>query len=156
MDSKAKHKRTQGPANKQAEEQFRLLVESVREYAILMLDPEGLITTWNSGAERLKGYRADEIIGKHFSQFYTQEAIDRDHPAKELQLAISQGSHREQGWRVRKDGSLFWADVLITAVFDSDGALRGFAKVTRDLTEQKNTEDELRQMRDRAETASKL
>jgi PAS domain S-box-containing protein len=138
------------------DEQFRLLVDSVLEYAILMLNPDGYITTWNAGAERLKGYAAGEIIGHHFSKFYTQEAIDEDHPANELKLATVSGSHREQGWRVRKDGSLFWADVLITAVYDSNSTLKGFAKVTRDLTEQKKTEDQLRKARDQAEMASKL
>jgi len=145
------------------EKQFRLLIENVRDYAILWLDPTGHVATWNSGAQRLKGYTADEIIGQHFSRFYPQEAIDQDHPTKELEVARSDGRYHEEGWRVRKDGSQFWADVLISAVYDETGILCGFAKATRDLSERKRTEqellkanEELTAARDQAQAASKL
>lgn len=120
---------------------FKLLVSTVQEYAIFALDPEGRILTWNIGAQRLKGYRADEIIGEHFSRFYTPEDLARNHPAKELELAISQGKYEEEGWRIRKDGTRFWANVVITALKDETGKLRGFAKITRDLTERKRIEE---------------
>ena len=120
-----------------SEERFRLLVEGVLDYAIFMLDPGGHIISWNSGAERLKGWRAEEIIGQHFSVFYTPEDRDRDHPAHELEIAVREGRYEEEGWRVRKDGTRFWANVLITALFDKDGTLRGFGKVTRDTTERR-------------------
>ena len=126
------------------EQQLALLVTSTIDYAIFMLDPSGRIQTWNPGAQRLKGYRRDEILGEHFSIFYTQPDIDRDHPAEELRAAIADGSYSEEGWRVRKDGSTFWASVTITAV-RRDGELTGFAKVTRDLTERRAAEEELRQ-----------
>jgi PAS domain S-box-containing protein len=129
-------------ANEQLQ-QFRHLVSSVRDYAIFMLDPGGFIRTWNLGAERLKGYTEDEIVGQHFSRFYTQRDIDRAHPADELEIAAREGSYEEEGWRVRKDGSLFWASVLITAVRNEVGTLVGFAKVTRDLTERRRAEEEL-------------
>src|SRR3954468_1248992 len=99
-------------------EQLALLVESVQDYAIFMLDPDGVVVTWNRGAERIKGYRADEIIGRDFSAFYTPEALARDHPAHELEIATAEGRFEEEGWRVRKDGTLFWANVVITALFD--------------------------------------
>ena len=136
-------------ARRQAE-QFRLLIAGVKDYAIFMLDPEGCVATWNAGAERIKGYTADEIIGKHFSTFYPQEANDRGWPAEELRRATADGRLEDEGWRVRKDGSQFWANVVITALRDDTGTLRGFAKVTRDLTERKRAEDELEQrVRDR-------
>src|SRR5688500_363659 len=124
-----------------SEEGFRLLVESVQDYAIFMLDPLGRIVSWNAGAERLKGYRAEEIVGQHFSRFYPQRDIDRNHPAHELELAAAEGRYAEEGWRVRKDGTRFWANVVITRLMDETGQLRGFAKVTRDLTERKAAED---------------
>ena len=136
---------------RQSEENFRLLVGSVSDYAIFMLDPQGYITTWNLGAERLKGYSAGEILGRHFSIFYPQEAVDRGWPSHELEVAGATGRFEDEGWRVRKDGSLFWANVVITAIHDHQGALAGFAKVTRDLTERKMREEELRQGRDRLE-----
>lgn len=125
------------------DERFRLMVEGVRNYAIFMLDPGGRIATWNLGAERLKGYRADEIIGRHLSTFYTPDAVQVGHPDRELELAARDGSYTEEGWRVRKDGSLFWADVTITALRE-DGELVGYSKVTRDLTERKRREEALR------------
>jgi PAS domain S-box-containing protein len=130
------------PGNTRAE-QLALLVESVQDYAIFMLDPAGIVATWNRGAERIKGYRADEIIGRHFSAFYTPEAIARDHPAHELEVALDVGRFEEEGWRVRKDGSYFWANVVITALFDSDGTHVGFGKVTRDLTERRALQQDL-------------
>src|SRR5262245_35001804 len=118
-----------------SDDRFQLLVESVREYAIFMLDPQGRVKTWNPGAERFKGYRAEEIIGQHFSRFYPPEALARNLPAHELAMATKVGSHEDEGWRVRKDGTRFWANVVITALRDHDGKLIGFAKVTRDLTQ---------------------
>ena len=118
----------------QREKVFRLLVSGVKDYAIFMLNPEGNVLTWNEGAERIKGYKADEIIGKHFSIFYTKEAQKRGHPDHELELARANGRYEEEGWRLRKDGSLIWANVVITAIFDGE-RLVGFAKVTRDLTQ---------------------
>jgi PAS domain S-box-containing protein len=125
---------------RQSEERFRLLVEGVKDYAIFMLDPDGYITTWNLGAQRIKGYEAEEIIGEHFSIFYTDEDIERGHPDEELRIAAADGSYEEEGKRVRKDGSTFWANVVITALRDEDGDLRGFAKVTRDITERREAE----------------
>jgi PAS domain S-box-containing protein len=125
------------------ERQLALLVASVRDYAIFMLDPQGHIRSWNTGAQHLKGYQAEEIIGRHFSTFYTEADRARDHPKHELEIAVKEGRYEEEGWRVRKDGTMFWASVTITAVHDEDGQLTGFAKVTRDLTERKHAEDEL-------------
>jgi PAS domain S-box-containing protein len=129
-----------------SEERFRLMVEGVRDYAIFMLDPLGRVVTWNAGAERIKGYTADEIIGEHFSRFYPPDAIARDWPAEELRRAAADGRIEDEGWRLRKDGSRFWANVVITAMRDADGALRGFTKVTRDLTERREAEESARQL----------
>jgi PAS domain S-box-containing protein len=126
---------------KESEEIFRLLVQSVRDYAIFMLDPGGHIATWNDGAQRIKGYAPDEIIGKHFSQFYPEADVRAGKPERELMIARAEGSVEDEGWRIRKDGTRFWANVIITAVFDSRGELRGFTKVTRDMTERKRTEE---------------
>lgn len=123
-----------------SEERFRLIVQTVRDYAIFLLDPNGFIATWNAGAERINGYDADEIIGKHFSIFYPPEDRDWDKPAWELREAIRDGRFEDEGWRVRKDGSRFWANVIITALRDEEGHLVGFAKVTRDLTERRAAE----------------
>jgi PAS domain S-box-containing protein len=120
---------------------FRLLVESVKDYAIFILDPGGHVLTWNLGAERIKGYRADEIIGKHFSIFYPPEDIAEGKTERELEIATSTGRFEEEGWRVRKDGSHFWANVTITTLRNADGTLLGFAKVTRDLTERREAEE---------------
>ena len=119
---------------RQSEERFRLMVESVRDYAIFMLDPDGYVTSWNKGAELNKGYKADEIIGKHFSVFYPQEKLDARWPQHELEVAQREGRFEDEGWRLRKDGTRFWANVVITALHDADGRHRGFVKVTRDLT----------------------
>jgi PAS domain S-box-containing protein len=118
------------------------LIMGVKDYAILMLSPEGIVTTWNEGAERIKGYRAEEIVGYHYSKFYPPEAIAAGKPARELQIATEQGRFEEEAWRVRKDGSRFWANVVITALFDANGKLRGFGKVTRDISERKAVEAE--------------
>jgi PAS domain S-box-containing protein len=133
-------------ALRESEERLRLMVEGVQDYAIFMLDPEGCVKTWNVGAERLKGYKAEEIIGQHFSIFYPEEAIQSGHPAHELELAIQEGRYSEEGWRLRKDGTRFWASVVITALRDASGVLRGFGKVTRDMTERKQAEDEVLRM----------
>jgi PAS domain S-box-containing protein len=138
------HPDKQGANLQQSEERFRLLVESVRDYAIFMLDTDGIVLTWNAGAQRFKGYSADEIIGKHFSQFYPPDALARCLPEHELKVASEVGSFEDEGWRVRKDGSQFWANVVITAMRDSQGTLLGFAKVTRDLTERRGHEEALR------------
>ena len=131
---------------RQSEERFRLLVEGVQDYAIFMLDPEGRVASWNAGAERIKGYKADEIIGQHFSRFYPQEAIDRGWPEHELKVAGAEGRFEDEGWRVRKDGTQFWANVVITALHDEAGTFRGFSKVTRDLTERKRAEENARRL----------
>ncbi len=118
-------------------DQLRLLIHGTTEYAIFMLDSTGRITTWNPGAERLNGYRAEEIIGQHFSRFYPQEAIDKSWPDHELKVAGEKGRFEDEGWRVRKDGTQFWANVVITALRDEAGNLRGFSKITRDMTERR-------------------
>jgi PAS domain S-box-containing protein len=130
---------------RESEERFRLLVEGVKDYALFLLDPDGYVVSWNRGAERLKGYTADEIVGKHFSQFYSQEDMQRGLPAKGLAMARSAGRYETTGWRMRKDGSKFWANVLITALADETGRLYGFAKLTRDMTEQKLIQDRLQE-----------
>jgi PAS domain S-box-containing protein len=129
-----------------SEEIFRLLVDSVTDYAIFMLDPTGHVTTWNRGAQRIKGYSTEEILGQHFSIFYPLEAIARGWPSHELAVATAEGRFEDEGWRLRKDGSAFWANVIITVVYDK-GRHRGFSKVTRDLTEKKRWEGELQQAR---------
>jgi PAS domain S-box-containing protein len=120
-----------------SEERFRLLVESTRDYAIFMLDPQGRVATWNPGAQRIKGYAAHEIVGRHFSVFYPRDVVDAGWPAKELEVATAEGRFEDEGWRLRKDGSRFWANVVITALRDASGRLVGFSKITRDLTERR-------------------
>ena len=137
---------------REREERFRLMVSAVKDYAILMLDTQGRVVTWNEGAERIKGYRADEIVGQHFSCFYSREDRANDKPAKLLDTAAAKGRAEDEGWRVRKDGSAFWASVVITAVKDESGSLRGYSKVTRDLTQQKAAEAEIRQLNDDLES----
>jgi formate hydrogenlyase transcriptional activator len=128
-------------ALRQSEERLRSLVEEVKDYAIFMLDPTGRILSWNEGAQKIKGYAAEEIIGQHFSSFYTSEDIDRGKPNEELTFAAAEGRWEEEGWRLRNDGSRFWADVVITALHDKDGNLLGFTKVTRDITEGKRARE---------------
>jgi PAS domain S-box-containing protein len=132
-----------------SEERFRLIVDQVQDYAIFMLDPSGHVVTWNAGAQRLKGYSATEIVGRHFSTFYPAEANARQWPQRELEEATRLGRFEDEGWRVRKDGSMFWANVIITALRASDGALRGFSKVTRDLSERRRGELALRESEER-------
>ena len=128
-----------------SEERFRLLVSAVVEYAIFMLDLEGNVVTWNEGAARIKGYTADEIIGRHFSVFYTPEDRIQKKPARALKIATRDGMYKEEGWRVRKDGSRFFASVVITALHDEKGVLRGFGKVTRDITDRHEDEERARE-----------
>jgi PAS domain S-box-containing protein len=128
-------------AIKHGGEIYRLLVESVRDYAIFMLDPDGHVASWNRGAEKIKGYTPDEIIGQHFSVFYTPEDIASAKPARELKIAKRVGKFEEEGFRLRKDGSEFWASVVITAVRDNNGELVGFSKVTRDLSELRTAQE---------------
>ncbi|HYL56366.1 MAG TPA: PAS domain S-box protein, partial [Gemmatimonadales bacterium] len=137
-----------------SEERFRLLVGTVRDYAIYMLDPSGRVMSWNRGAEQIKGYTAEEIVGRHFSSFYPPEAIAAGTPERALATATEHGRFEEENWRVRKDGSRFWADVVITAVRDDQGKLLGFAKVTRDLTERKRTDELLRRHTAQLEVAN--
>ncbi|HEU4903912.1 MAG TPA: PAS domain S-box protein [Flavisolibacter sp.] len=134
---------------RQSEERYRLMVEGVKEYAIFMLDPTGHIMSWNDGAKRLKGYNANEIIGKHFSIFYTAEDLETKKPERELKIAVATGKYEEEGWRIRKNGSLFWANIVITALFNDQNKLIGFSKVTRDLTDRKDNEEHLRQSEER-------
>lgn len=138
------------------EEVFEHMVGSVKDYAIFKLNVVGIVQTWNRGAERIKGYRAEEIIGKHFSVFYGEEAKRRNHPDFELKEAGKNGSYSEEGWRIKKDGTQFWASVTITAIRDKHGKLAGFLKVTRDLTERKRFEQELEDARDEAILANQL
>ncbi len=128
----------------QSEEEFQKLVAGVRDYAVFLLDPEGYVRTWNAGAERIKGYRAEEIIGQHFTRFYPKEAVTSGWPAHELEVAQATGRFEDEGWRIRKDGSRFWASVVITALRDQSGEARGFLKITRDLTDRKQAEEKLR------------
>jgi PAS domain S-box-containing protein len=136
-------------ALRQSEERFHLLVEGVRDYAIFMLDPTGHILSWNSGAQLIKGYTSEEIIGQHFSIFYPIEDIRDRKPERVLRIVETEGRYEEEGWRVRKDGSRFWANILITALFDAQGQLRGFGKVTRDMTERKLAQEQREQLHER-------
>ncbi|MBW3672383.1 MAG: PAS domain-containing sensor histidine kinase, partial [Acidobacteria bacterium] len=152
---------TDNSARKQAEEKlrwteesFRLMVESVSDYAIVMLDPEGRVVSWNTGAQRIKGFQADEIVGRHFSVFYPPDAVAGGKPASDLALACASGRHEDEGWRIRKDGSLFWANIVFTAIRDHAGNLRGFAKLTRDLTERNKIEAALKDAKAVAEKAN--
>ena len=142
---------------RRSEERFRLFVEAVQDYAIFMLDPDGHIVSWNTGAQRLKGYFGAEIIGKHFSCFYPPEDLQAGKPGMELRVAAKEGRIEDEGWRVRKDGSRFWASVIITAIRDETGQLIGFGKVTRDFTERMQAQEALRQeIAERREAQRKL
>jgi PAS domain S-box-containing protein len=134
-------------ALRESEERFRLLVHGVLDYGIFMLDPTGHIISWNDGAERIKGYSEEEILGQHFSVFYPPEDIATDKPKRELAQAIQEGRLEDEGWRLRRDGTRFWANVVITALFDETGELRGFGKVTRDMTERRAAEQALTERR---------
>ncbi len=131
---------------KREADMLRLLVHATTDYAIFMLDPDGRVASWNTGAERLKGYQAKEIIGQHFSRFYPREAVERGWPEHELRVARAEGRFEDEGWRVRKDGTQFWANVVITALRDESGRFRGFSKITRDLTERKRLEENARRL----------
>jgi PAS domain S-box-containing protein len=144
-------RRAEGPAPR-VDDAFRLLVSGVKEYAIFMLDTSGVVVSWNEGAERIKGYREGEILGKHFSVFYEQKDIDAGKPDWELLMAEREGQFEDEGWRLRKDGTRFWASVIITALRDGSGELRGFGKVTRDITDRKLAAEQLaEQQRQEAE-----
>jgi PAS domain S-box-containing protein len=147
------HGDTPGFADQVPGEMFRLLVASVADYAIFLLDPQGRIRTWNEGAQRIKGYTADEIVGQHFSLFYSPGDQAWGKPARGLQTAATEGRWEDEGWRVRKDGTRFWASVVLTALHDADGQLVGFAKVTRDLTERRKAEEERAQLLERERAA---
>ena len=143
-------------ALRQSEERFRLLVQGVTDYAIYMLDPTGHVSSWNAGAERFKGYKAEEIIGEHFSRFYTKEDVDAGIPKRALETAVTKGRFEAEGWRVRKDGGHFWANVVIDPIRDDNGALLGFTKITRDLTERKNAQEALEMSREQFFQAQKM
>lgn len=140
-------------ALRESEERFRLVIEGVRDYGIFALGPDGLVASWNAGAERIKGWTSDEVIGRHFEMFYPAETR-RERPAFILGRAASEGRAEDEGWRVRKDGSKFWANVVVTALRNEAGELRGFAKITRDMTERKRAEEALRSAREEALAAS--
>ncbi|TCA72146.1 PAS domain-containing sensor histidine kinase [Rhizobium leguminosarum bv. viciae] len=143
-------------AIRQSEEQFRRLVQGVSDYAIYMLDPDGNVSSWNFGAERIKGYRPQEIIGRHFSTFYTPEDREAGVPQTALRLARAEGRFEREGWRVRKDGSRFWASVVIDVIRDDEGDVLGFAKITRDITEKMETQRALEQAREELFQSQKM
>ena len=149
-------KRDQEQALFDSEQRFRLLVEGVRDYAIYMLDPDGRITNWNSGAELIKGYSSEEIVGEHFSRFYTEDDRAAGEPARALVTALAEGKYEREAWRVRKDGSLFWASIVIDPIYDEKGGHVGFAKLTRDATEKKKAQDELEIARQALAQSQKL
>src|SRR5215204_4820410 len=131
------------------ERRFQLLVDAVTDYAIYMLDPKGYVVSWNSGAQRFKGYLPSEIIGEHFSRFYTEEDRATGLPARALEIAEHEERFEQEGWRVRKDGSRFWAHVVIDPIRAPDGTIAGFAKVTRDITERKQAQEALKHSEER-------
>ena len=139
-----------------AERHFRLLVQGVTDYAIFMLDPEGRVASWNPGAERIKGYAAGEVMGEHFSRFYTPEEVEAGVPERALETARKNGRYESEGWRVRKDGTRFWANAVIDAIHDEQGKLIGFAKITRDMTEKREAELRLQESRDQLFRSQKM
>src|SRR6202048_4575916 len=151
---------TERPADKpeiatsaNSEERFRLLLESIKDYSILMLDPEGLVATWNQGAERIKGCRSDESVGRHFSRFYPQGAVTQGKPERVLAIAAAVGRCEDEGWRVRKDGTKFWAEVVITPIYSDNGELSGFSKVTRDVSGRREAERKFKNLLEAAPDA---
>src|SRR6267143_1658435 len=141
---------------RQAEERLRLMIESVQDYAIFMLDREGRVATWNRGAQHIKGYSAQEIVGQHFSRFYPPDEISAGKPERELEVASSKGRFEEEGWRIRKDGSRFWANVVLSATRNRDGVLIGFTKITRDLSERKRAAEEMAERARQQSVAAEL
>src|SRR5581483_3404957 len=139
----------------ESERSFRLLVEGVADYALFMLDPSGIVTSWNMGAQRIKGYTPEEILGQHFSRFYTETDRANGKPARALAIARETGRFEDDGWRVRKDGTFFWASVVIDPIYE-DGELVGFAKITRDMTERREAQLKLEQMQKQLAEAQKL
>ncbi|MDB5697825.1 MAG: hypothetical protein JWN69_629, partial [Alphaproteobacteria bacterium] len=139
-----------------SEQRFRMLVQGVRDYAIYMLDSTGRVTNWNAGAEAIKGYAADEIVGEHFSRFYTDEDRASGEPARALQTALREGKYEKEAWRLRKDGTRFWASVLIDPIYDESGTLAGFAKITRDITERRKAQEEIETAREALTQAQKM
>src|ERR1700749_5009156 len=139
----------------ESERSFRLLVEGVADYALYMLDPTGVVTSWNIGGQRIKGYAPDEILGQHFSRFYPDTDRANGKPSRALRIAREQGRYEEEGWRVRKDGTFFWASVVIDPIYE-DGRFVGFAKITRDITERRDTQLKLEQMQQHLAESQKL
>ena len=123
-----------------------LLIDAVQEYAIFLLEPDGTVASWNAGARRIKGYEAADIVGQHFSLFYTADDVNAGKPGRQLETAATQGQCRDEGWRVRNDGTTFWANVVITALHGADGTLEGFVKITRDETDRKEADEHVRQL----------
>ena len=141
---------------RQSEQQFRLLVQGVTDYAIYMMDPEGHVSSWNAGAERIKGYRPEEIIGQHFSRFFRRKDREAGLPDKALRCAAEEGRYESEGWRIRKDGTRFWANAVVDAIHDDTGKLIGFAKITRDITDKRAAEQELLLAREELFQAQKM
>ena len=131
----------------ESEQRFRLLVQGVRDYALCMLDPDGIVSNWNSGAQAIKGYKAEEIVGEHFSRFYTPEDRERGEPQRALATALKEGRYEAEAWRMRKDGTRFWANVVLDPIRNELGELIGFAKITRDVTDRKRAREELEEAR---------
>jgi PAS domain S-box-containing protein len=139
---------------RESRQRYHLMIDEVKDYAIIMLDTEGKILVWNQGAERIKGYKEEEILGESFSLFYTADDISNNKPQKMLEKAVKEGRAEDEGWRVRKDGSKFWADVVLTSIYN-EGKLVGFAKITRDITERKKLQDEVALRTSQMEKANK-
>jgi len=148
MVSQAEAQQAPQKLTEATEADLLFLIANVRDYAIVLLDHEGRVCSWNKAAEQIKGYKAQEVLGKHFSIFYPPEDVEAGKPAHELEVAAEQGRFEDEGWRVRKDGSRFWANVVVTSLRDQSGLLRGFGKITRDLTERRKAEEEARLTRD--------
>src|SRR6266550_1684992 len=153
-DMTEQHKAAQ--ALKESESRFRLLVGGVTDYALYMLDPNGIVTNWNAGGQRIKGYLPEEIIGQHFSRFYSAEDQAAGRPARALKLALENGHYEEDGWRVRKDGTFFWASVVIDPIRDDENRLIGFAKITRDISERREAQIHLEKIRRQLAESQKL